>query len=341
MATLRDISNTLGLSVTQVSRALNGHSDVNEETRKRVKEVARKLDYLPNVSARRLVTGRSGIVGLVLSGVPGRSDERLHMRIVGGMSAHFTRSGLQFILHIAEESDDIVDVYRRLIDSGSLDGFVLLGPLVNDPRIVFLKNRGVPFVLHGRTERSPDYPFFDIDNERIGYRLARYLIDRGHRQIAFANGPQGLAYVKARDQGYRRALAEAGIEFDVRIVQMDRMTEDFGLIAGMRIFSGERRPTAIICSSTLIAKGVYQALLALGLSIPDDVSVVAHDDLLPETRARAFNPSLTCTRAPLEDSWKPLAEALVGALQGAPLSEIQRVGRVDFVERNSVATLRP
>ncbi|HEY6918729.1 MAG TPA: substrate-binding domain-containing protein, partial [Tabrizicola sp.] len=116
------------------------------------------------------------------------------------------------------------------------------------------------------------------------------------------------------------------------------MDEAHGLTDTVRLFSGDApRPTAIVCGNVRLAQGVYQALAALGLSVPGDVSVVAHDDELPALRASAFFPTLTVTKSPLRDSWEPLADCLAGAIEGKPLETLQRLGRYAFIERNSVA----
>ncbi len=119
MATLRDISRELGLSVTQVSRALNGHDDVSEETRARVQDIAKALKYQPNLTARKLVTGKSGIVGLVLPQVPTAPEDTLFVQIVGGLSRHFSRRQMQFVLHIAAP---------RTTSSTSTTGLSIPGP---------------------------------------------------------------------------------------------------------------------------------------------------------------------------------------------------------------------
>jgi LacI family transcriptional regulator len=341
MTTLRDLSRHLNLSVTQVSRALNGYSDVNADTRERVIAAAKELKYHPNMTARKLVTGRSGVVGLVLPMVPEAPQDSLFVQIVGGLSKHFSGRGMQFVLHIADGPDNIVDVYRKLIDSGSLDGFVLLEPETDDPRISFLIERKVPFVIHGRHAIAGDQPYFDIDNDAVAYDLTSYLTARGHRKIAFLNGRAGRTYVESRRDAYWRALTETGISARPDWHLMEDMTEGFGLTGTMRIFSGKGpNPTAIICGNTLIAKGVYRMLSALGLSVPGDVSVVAHDDELPGVRAAGFDPGLTGTHSPLQASWAPLAALLADAIAGAPTAGLQRLGAVTFIERGSVAELR-
>ena len=340
MATLKDIARKLDLSITQVSRALNDHSDVNEETRERVKSAARAMNYHPNVSARKLVSGRSGMVGLVVPQHRHIGQDGIFLEVVAGLSANFSGRGMQFVLHIMAENEPVLPVYQKLIGKAMLDGFVLIDPLDRDPRVDFLRKAGLAFVVHGRTVEKPDYPYFDIENERVAGELTAYLAARGHRRIAFLNGVAGRSYVSVRERGYLHALAHAGVTPDPRLHLNGQMDEAAGLTATVRLFSdGGPRPTAIICGNVRLARGVYQALEALGLSVPGDVSVVAHDDHLPTLRASAFFPALTVTKAPLRDSWEPLADCLAGAIEGKPLASLQRLGGFSFIERNSVSSL--
>jgi LacI family transcriptional regulator len=340
MATLKDLSRALGLSVTQVSRALNGHGDVNEETRARVMQAAQKLNYHPNLSARKLATGRSGIVGLVLPDVPFALADSLFVHQVGGLSRAFSARGIQFVLHMADPKDDMVRVHERLINSGSLDGFVLLDPQIEDARIDYLRKRGVPFVLHGRHEAQPDYPFYDIDNFEVGYRLTRILTDQGHRRIAILNGVRRRSYTDARLAGYHKALAEVGLAPDPALHLAQDMSEGFGLVSAVRLWSPDGpRPSAVICGNLLIAKGVFQGLAALGLSVPGDVSLVAHDDALPGLSAAALPVPVTATFSALSSAWEPLAAALVGAIEGRAIHELQTCGALDLRPGASVATV--
>jgi len=328
------------MSITQVSRALNGHSDVNEETRLRVKETARRMNYHPNMLARKLVSGRSGMVGLVVPQHPNIGQDGIFLEVVAGLSANFSGRGMQFVLHITGQDEPVLPVYQKLIGKAMLDGFVLIDPLDQDPRVAFLRKAGIPFVVHGRIGEAPDYPYFDIENQQLAFDLTSHLAARGHRRIAFLNGVAGRSYVTVRERGYRAALAQAGLTPDPRLHIHAPMDEANGLTAAVRMFSdGGPRPTAIVCGNVRLARGVYQALAALGLSIPGDVSVVAHDDHLPALRASAFFPALTVTKAPLRESWEPLADCLAGAIDGRPLDQLQRVGRFEFIARNSVSSI--
>lgn len=341
MATLKDISRKLNLSVTQVSRALNDHSDVSEETKKRVRDAANALNYQPNLSARKLVSGRSGIVGLVLPSYYDKNLDSNLLATVNGLSAQFSARGMQFVLHMMRPDEDELEVYQKLISSGSLDGFVVIEPAIDDRRLKFLKKRGIPFVVHGRVGGRMDYAFYDIDNFGVTHQLTTYLGGLGHRRIALLNGVEPRNYAHDRLRGYRAALGSLGIDFKPELVRHGKMTESQGLIATIQMFAPNGpKPTAIFCGNILIAKGVYQALEALELSIPGDVSVVAHDDVLPDFRASAFYPALTVTRSSFRDSWEPLVEALEGAILGKPLGDLQKVAGFEFVARASSGPCR-
>ena len=338
MATLKDIARALDLSITQVSRALNDHSDVSEDTRLRVKDAAQAMNYHPNASARKLVSGRSGMVGLVVPQHRDIGQDGIFLEVVAGLSAQFSGRGMQFVLHIMAENEPAIPVYQKLIGKALLDGFVLIDPQDQDPRIDFLARTGIAFVVHGRSGRAPGYPYFDIENEQLAYGLTAHVAARGHRRIAFLNGTSGRCYVTRREQGYHRALRDSGAEDLPHLHLNGEMDEATGLTATIRLFTGDApRPTAIVCGNVRLARGVYQALSALNLAVPGDVSVVAHDDELPSLRASAFFPALTVTKAPLRDSWEPLADCLAGAIAGKPLAELQRIGSFAFIERNSVA----
>ena len=340
MTTLKDLSRHLGLSVTQVSRALNNHADVSEKTKSRVRDAAKTLNYQPNLTARRLVTGRSGIVGLVYPSMPDPEDSWYFTQFVAGLSARFSRLGRQFMLHMADEERDVVDVYDRLVRSRSIDGFVVIIPQVADRRVDFLRAQKVPFVLHGQTMDEPDYPFFDIDNLAVGYDLTQHLIARGHKEIAILNGVSEASFVQRRFSGYRQALAEAGLPVRPEFQVVGTMTAELGLLETVRLFQSDGpKPTAIVASSMRIAKGIFQALAAIGLRVPDDVSVVAHDDILPDVAVGDLPVPITTTESPLNDSWEPLARFLIAAIDGAPLKETQQIGRHKIVPRASVRNL--
>jgi len=302
--TLKDVARHVGLSVTQVSRALNDHADVSAETKTRVRQGALEIGYRPNLAARTLKSGRSGSVAMI---VPGRSETvevELLMESVMGLSAEFSRRGLRFLLHVLGPGDDPVAALETLVHGGGIDGFVLTDPVLNDPRVASLTASGTPFVLHGRDRADAAYPFVDIDNRAVGHALASTLTTRGARGIALVGGPEDRPYTLFRREGIDAALATAGARLVADLP--GPMTEARGRAAG-----GSLPPDGIdgvIAGNMMLAAGLRAAL--------PDIPLAVHDDRLIAFDPARLSGPLMRTEAPLDAAWAPLCDALVQAIDG-------------------------
>lgn len=338
MTTLKDLSRHLGLSVTQVSRAMNDHQDVRQTTKEKVWKAAEELGYKPNLTARKLVTGKSGTICFVQEGIPPREEAWLFMQIISNLSREFTRLGRQFLFHLAEDNDNILDTYESLIRGKTVDGFVLINPKDRDPRIAFLLEKNAPFVCHGRAMDDAAYPYFDIDNYAVGYELTSALTAQGHRDIALINGRENLGFSIRRYRGYLAALQEVGVTARPELVVHGQMIEALGYEEATRLLSRTDgpRPTGFVAASTRIASGIFRACAERGLRVPQDVSIVAHDDALAEVSAESLPTPLTVTVSPLSESWKPMARFLTLAIDGAPLEKTQKLQPVELIHRASV-----
>ncbi|MEZ5448719.1 MAG: substrate-binding domain-containing protein [Thiolinea sp.] len=315
MATLKDIARKLNLSVTTVSRALNGFPEVNEQTRQAVINTAQAMDYRPNQFARKLVTGQSGMVGMIAQASVDLSTDPLFVEIITGLSQHLAQRDVHFILHVSTEND-ILASYRYLQSLGMLDGYVLTRPLRDDARIGFLREHKAPFVLHGRVPGDNAYPYYDIDNYGSASQATRYLLDMGHQDIAFLNGCQQQGFAIDRLQGYLDTRIARQFPTPEHLIWHEVMTENYGYRAARHLLERPQgRPTAFLCANTLIASGVYQAVHEAGLQVARDISVIAHDDAVPQLKAIHFQPALTVTRSPLRNASEPLADLLVRHIQ--------------------------
>jgi len=338
VATLKDLSKHLGLSLTQTSRAINNHDDVSAETKRRVHEAARELGYSVNLSARSLVTGKSSLIGLIRPGHLSVPKDTAVFETITGLSMEFSNRDLQFVLQMTNEDANAADAYKMAISSGAFGGFVLIEAKEDDSRIAVLKAANVPYVVHGRVGPDPRHPYFDIDNAGVSYAHVAHLTALGHKKIALLCGQPEFSFAARRVEGYKQALADAGLAFDPSLITYGPMTEDQGLIATIKQFSEPNdRPTALVCSNILLAKGAYAALHALGLSIPHEVSVVAHDDVLSDVRASAFHPALTVTKSPFSQSWVNLADILEGILRNKSVPK-QVIAAHEFHDRSSTST---
>lgn len=333
--TLKDIAAELGLSPATVSRALNGFAEVNEATRARVTEAAERLGYAPNPMARRLVGGRSGLIGMVVPGAGDVSADPSFMEVLAGLGAALTRHGLDLVLHVAPDDNDL-EALQRLIRRNTFDGFIVIAPRVEDGRFAALYDAGVPFVVHGRRGgTSHAYDHYDIDNRVAGRTMAEHLIGLGHERIALINGPAHLAYAAERRAGHLEALAAAGVPTDDDLMPHEAPSHETGRRIAARLLDRPDPPTAFACSSTAIASGVYAAAGERRLEIGTDLSVGAHDDAPPHIRSQDFVPPLTVTVAPLTDACEPLAAMIARRIEAPEIEAMGNVAPVRLVARAS------
>ena len=333
MATLKDIGAELGLSVATVSRALNGFPEVNAKTREKVRQTAERLGYRPNRVAQRLVTGRSGMVGMIVKLNPDMSSDQTFFEVVAGLSAALAARDTDLVLAV-DQGTDPVAAYARMLERDILDGFILNAPVPDDPRVAFLQSRNIPFVMHGTTGEAADYPFFAIDNQAVSRDAVNLLTALGHRRIALLNGEHRYAFAQDRAEGFRQAMP---VSMPDHFMACHPPSEPAGYAQALTWLSGQQgpRPTAILCSATPQAAGVYRAAKDLGIQIPRDLSVVAHDDGFPQMPATGFAPSLTVTQAPFRDACEPLTAALLGYIEGRSARDLQTTLRADLVLHNS------
>jgi LacI family transcriptional regulator len=336
VTTIRQLAEHLGLSPATVSRALNGFPEVGVATRQRVLEGAERLHYRPNMHAKRLATGKSGLVGMIFRASSERGVDPHVMDFLSALSLAFADSEIDLLVHIAPDSQQMQH-HQRIASRGQVDGMILSAPEPDDPRIELLARRNIPFVVHGRGVDAPDYAYYDIDNEGAFTAATRLLVQFGHKRIALLNGPSPMAYALQRERGYRAVMAEHGLSVPDRFVANGEMHEESGYRAAAAMLAepGSQRPTAFLCSSTLQALGIMRAAGEAGLKVGDDISIISHDDVLPHLLAENFAPPLTVTRLPIRDAGPILARMMMARLAGTPASELQRTDKVDLIVRGS------
>jgi len=331
---LKDLAGQLGLSQTTVSRALNGYPEVNEETRRRVLDAARRFDYRPNASARRLATGRAGAIGAVL-----QTDRNLlldphYVEFLAGLGERLAESEIDIVLSPTRRHDELAS-YRRIAAGTRVDALILSSPLVEDPRVGLLTKLGIPFVLHGRTVSAAPHAWLDIDNEGAFRHATKHLLDLGHTRIRLINGSARFTYAAARERGYRDALADRGLAVEDRFIAEGYMTDEVGYRFAERFLAERPRPTALLVSSMMMALGAFRAIRAAGLELGKDVSMIAHDDVFPFLNADRMVPPMSTTRSSIRAAGTRVAELAVELLAGRAADTIHELWPVDLVVRGS------
>ena len=330
------LANSLGLSVSTVSRALNGYADVSAKTRLRVEVAAKAMNYQPHPVAHRLATGRTGAIALMTSVRAGNFLDATFAALLSG-AAEVLREQGYFAMSVAlPAGDGELKEMERLIDGRLVDGVILARTRTFDARVALLQERGVPFVTHGRTESNAPHAWLDTDNEQAFYEATRRLIALGHRRLALVNGPDFMTYAMLRKSGFLRACREAGITGSGCLDVHCEVTAPDGEQAALDILqrsTAQDAPTALVCATDAPALGAMAACRTRGLRVGQDVAVTGYGN----TEAGAYaSPPLSTIEHAIVDNGRHLADMLLGVMAGRELASLNRLEPIHFIERASV-----
>ncbi|MDQ6693615.1 MAG: LacI family transcriptional regulator [Chloroflexota bacterium] len=311
MSTIFDIAREAGVSITTVSRALNGYNDVNEVTRRRIVEIAQLLNYYPSAAARNLQGGRTDTVAFAPLLREHIESEPFFKEFLGQLTLSAFRHDLSLLATIADNPSHTREIYRELIGSGRVDGIILADIKPEDERIGLLGSMGVAFVAFGRTAdyESLHYPLVDVDSQAGIQAVVDYLVGKGHRRIAYLSGPLNTSYSLYRHTGYCEGLKRHGLPFDDRLVIADLQEHTDTNLAVARLLSlgadnheeETARPTAIVAANDHLALQVIQKLQDRGITVGSDLGVkgmaiTGFDDL---PYAAYVQPALTTVQQPI------------------------------------------
>lgn len=334
---LKQLSQMLELSQTTVSRALNGYPEVNEQTRRRVVDAAKRHGYRPNPSARRLATGKTGMIGYVLPTGSAVDIDPHFVEFLSGLGDYARAHELDLVLSPAD-AEEQETTYRRIVANKQVDAVYVSSPRPQDSRVALLDTLGLPFLVHGRSDGFDfDYPYLDIDNEGAFHEATRLLIQLGHQRIALINGDDRETFAIHRERGMRRALSGSGLVLPDHRISSTVMTEENGYRAARRLLEGDAAPTAILCSSLIMSLGIARAVRELGLTIPGDLSLIAHDDVFSWLKPENFSVPLSTTRSSIRAAGARVAERLIARLSDLEDGARGEVWPVDLVVRGSIA----
>jgi LacI family transcriptional regulator len=327
---LARIASSLGLSVTTVSRALGGYSDVALKTRARVLAEAERIAYQPNRAARALRQGRSAAIGVVLPTPPGHFADPFFLQFLAGIGPPLARASLDLLVMAAPPGAEEMRAYQRLVEGRRVDGMLLARTRVADERVEWLQAHRVPFVTHGRTHAAAPHAWVDVDGAAAFSAAVRRLAGLGHRRIALLNAPSRYFFATDRAAGWRAGLAACGLPLaPSREVEP---TEENGYRAAQEFLSCPEPPTALLSATDRLAVGALRGIADLGLRPALDVSVIGYDDLPAATWVR---PALTTFAPHTEAAASHVVELLLRLLDGEDASGLNVKLQARLVVRDS------
>ena len=332
-STSQDVANLAGVSRTSVSFVLNDVPGVSISvaTRQRVLDAAKKLNYSPNVAGKKLVSGKSYTIGLVLCQSPEQifTDAFLPQVILGVEQAAM-QQGFHVLLKPVDPND--TGGYARLITENHVDGILLSGPRQDDAALMNLHQQRVPVLLMGQLPDT-DIPFVDV-NATAGAELAvTHLIELGHNRIGMiTNAPLDYTSAQQRRDGYARALQQANVAVDSALIKEGNYTPASGYEAMKLLLALTPRLTAVFVASDVVAMGAMLAVKEAGLRIPNDIALVGFDDI---PLAEYFDPPLTTIHLPAFGLGWAGGERLIRIIQGEGLQDTSLLLESKLITRQS------
>lgn len=275
---MKDIARDLGVSVVTVSKVLRNHQDIGDETRKRVLNRIKELNYTPNLAARGLVTGKTYLVGLIV-------PDLLHpffAQIAKSLSAALLKKGYCLTITTSEENPELEEQEIVRLLGRRLDALVIASSCTSPAIFERIQKDGPPFVLIDRSFPGLDANFVGVDDEAIGRLATEHLIQMGCKRIAHLRGPETSTGV-GRLKGYLNALSKNDMQplpgFISSLGLVDVHSRESGAALVKRLLALNTRPDGIFCYNDPMAIGAIDAILGAGLRVPEDIAVIGSGNL--------------------------------------------------------------
>ena len=307
-ATLRMVAREAGVSASTVSRIINGTVNVSQGLKHAVEAAILKFDFRPNAAARGLALGKTSTIGVVAQAI----DSPFYGEGLRGIEACLRQRGYAPLFMSGNWREEDEERCMREFIARGVDGIIVFAGRLSDSRLKSYAKE-VPIVVTGRRLRGQRLFSLQIDDRHGAILAVRHLIEHGHRRIAFIAGAENHPDAIERYDGYKRALEDAAITFDPRLVAVGDWQENGGLRATLELLHSATQFTALFCVNDQTAYGACLALYRNGLSVPGDVSVIGFDDL-PASQYRL--PPLTSVRQSIGDLGDRSAQAILQLIDG-------------------------
>ncbi len=332
--TIMDVAREAGVSYATVSRVLSGYEFVKESTRQRVHEAAERLGYVVSLPARILAGGRTRIISLLVPNI----DNSYVGTIVHGIDLEIEVAGYNLMLYTTHRQRGKEAMYVTTVTNGLSEGLLLVAPLFPKAYVDALREQNFPYVLIDQDDFGGDSAIVEATNWQGAFDATTYLHHLGHQRIACISGHPDLSSAAQRLEGYKAALAAAGIPFREEFVAEGSYWLPGGREAMRKLLQLNPRPSAVFAANDLSALGAVEAIREIGLRIPDDISIVGFDDT---PQASVLEPRLTTVRQPLEQMGRVAAQLLLEQIEqpGTPRRRVTLP--TELIVRNSCAPYEP
>ncbi|MBA3927558.1 LacI family DNA-binding transcriptional regulator [Listeria rustica] len=328
-ATIRDIAEKTGVSITTISQILNGKgSRFSEATRNKVFQTAKDLAYKPNFFAKNMVTNRTNTIGMI---VPEVTDP-FFSQMVKGAEDYLNAHDYMILLCNSSQDSTREDLYVEELLHRAVDGLIIASPNILASNVFTqLEALHKPYILLDRKRHHREEGNIFIDDYEGGYMATEHLLSLGHTKIGIITSDDSFYSVEERLQGYQASLKEHEISGSPDWIMAGDQTMAGGYVASKKLLASTDI-TALFVTNDQMAAGTYRAALELGISIPDDLSIIGFDDI---ELAEYMAPTLTTIRQPIYNIGKTAAKYLLKAIQNPTEKMPNKKMPLDLIIRES------
>lgn len=326
MATIRDVARESGLSTGTISKALSAPDSVSKKSLAKVRAAIKKLNYKPNMLAQKFRNKQSRTIVVLVPDIA----NLFFGKVISGIEQVAQQQGYSVLLGDTKDSSEREEEFIRMVETRLADGIINLRPYAANDSI--LPKEDVIAVNAGSCENTP-YTSVRIDNADAANKVASYLISLGHRRIGVVSGLKNNPHTIDRLNGFKAALAQAGIEWDEELMFEGDYKYWSGLNAAEYFTRMKNMPTAVFCMNDQMAIAAMKGFMNKGLQIPKDISVTGFDDM---NVSRYYAPALTTISQPAEKMGQKSAELLLQMIAGEKPTQTEHILPYEFIIRESV-----
>lgn len=334
--TIKDIARKVNRSITTVSRALNGYDDVSPETKALIIQTAREMGYTPNTLAQRLQKQFTDTIGLVLPTFSPRFADPFFSELLAGIGNKAAALEYDLLVSTRAPGEQEIEAYRKLIETGRVDGFIVVRTRKQDARIEYLIKREFPFAAFGRTDIDSDFSYVEEDGYYGMQLIAEHIVGLGHNNIALIISDPMLNFTSERMNGIRDGLAQYNIKLNNHLIRTGDLTQKSGYDNALDLLRQPNPPKVIVAFNDLMALGAMSAAQELGLEVGKDVMVTGFDDI---PMSEHSHPPLTTVRQPVYTIGGMVCEMLIRIIKKELSVHQQELLKPSLVIRQSTGAV--
>lgn len=300
----------------------------------RVEKTAREMGYVPSHAARQLRTQRTETLGLIFPVHGARFTDPFFSEFMAGVGDEANRLNYDLLISSALPGEREHSAYQRWVNSRRVDGFVLVRMRVEDWRIHYLSEQGIPFVAFGRSASDGTAPCIDVNGRGGMKALVSHLAGLGRRRIAYIGAPPQYSFARERELGFREGMEQANLACEPKLMLQGSLTRSGGFEAAARLLKQDPLPEAIVAVNDLTALGAIQAAEARGLAVGHDIAIAGFDGTEASEHS---HPPLTTVSQPVYSIGRMVSSTLIDLIEGRPVRDPQQIIQPELIIRASTA----